>query len=51
MVILKDFHSLLLHKIRKSDCLEQCFPIGAPWSPFAPRCIAKGSAGDDITNK
>ena len=32
-------------------CLEQCFPTSAPWSPCAPRCIAKGSVGDDITNK
>ena len=30
---------------------KQCFPTGAPWSPCAPRCIAKGSSGDDITNK
>ena len=27
------------------------FPTGAHWSRYAPRCIAKGSAGDDITNK
>ena len=26
-------------------CVGQCFPTGAP------RCIPKGSAGDDITNK
>ena len=31
--------------------VEQCFPISAPWRPCAPWCIAKGSAGDNITNK
>ena len=29
----------------------QCLPTGAPRSPCAPRCIVKGSARDDITNK
>ena len=33
-----------------SECLDQCFPTGAPWSPCALRCIVKGSARDDITN-
>ena len=33
-----------------SDRLDQYFPTGAPWSPCAPWCITKGSAGDDTYN-
>ena len=31
--------------------MRLCVPTGAPRSPCAPRCIVKGSARDDMTNK